>query len=225
LRAIVLAIPITVASAAHGHPVTFGFAGIMGPAGFDLGADFSIGDTFVGYYTFESDTPDIGHPDPSLSAQYFDSITAWEVLFPTSGYRFIGATGSISVGNDTPFGDRYIATLHSPGSAGKALPSNRELSFVQFDLFDSLSDGADFLNDNSIQDTPPQLPLIGTSPSGLFLFTNNDQPDFTLTALYMVPEPAPRTLVLAGVAALVACWTGRGVRQRLLSSFSTRRSA
>jgi hypothetical protein len=187
------------AGTANAIIIEFGFAGEMTSSD----ADFSVGDTFVGSYSFESTTSPIAHPDGSLTFQYLTGTATWNVSFITKGYVFSGVGTNISVGNDTvAFGnDRYISTMSSPTSVGTPLPSGRTLSFFQIDLFDPASGGADLLSDDTIQISPPDILLAG-SISGRFRFSNNDQPFYILTELTAAPEPSTLALFATGLALL-----------------------
>jgi hypothetical protein len=166
--------------------ITFEFQGGMK----STDQDFSIGDSFSGSYTFESTTPGIDHPDASLNLQYGNSITAWDITFVGTGYRFMGTGSTISVGNSTVVGDRYIVTLTAPISVGVPLPSGRTLNFIQFDLFDPYSTGADLLTDDSIQTISPN-PTLAASSGGRLLFNNGNQPQLGLNTLTSPPSSVP----------------------------------
>ncbi|MFO7902492.1 MAG: PKD domain-containing protein [Pirellulaceae bacterium] len=148
--------------------ITFNFQGHMT----STDEDFTDGDEFVGSFTFVSTTSSVSHPDSTLNLQYPSTMTDWRIAFPMKGYEFAGSNGTIAVGNDTSFGDRYIATMHSGASVGDSLPSGRTLNFSQIDLQDPVSAGADFLNDDSIQTSPPDLSLAFRK-GGRILFSDN----------------------------------------------------
>lgn len=163
--------------------VTFNFAGEM----LSSDADFTAGDQFFGSYTFDPSATGTAPPDSTLNQQYVSSAGVWELSFPSLGYRFTGTLNVVAVGNDTSFGDRYIATLHAPTSVGTPLPSGRTLSFAQFDIQDPVAFGADMLSDDSIQTTPINLSLANTI-GGRFLFDDNSQPQLTLSQLSNTPS-------------------------------------
>jgi len=139
------------------------------------GSLFAAGDTFSGSYTFESGVATVPHPDPTLQIQAAvigSSLpgTGWslQVASSTVGlFSLSGSSGAISVGNDTAFGDRYIATLSGAG----ALPLGMSLNFLQIDLQDAGGPGADMLSASSLA-VLPNLALA-SSAGGRF-FTVND---------------------------------------------------
>jgi VCBS repeat-containing protein len=161
-----------------GGMATFRFEGEMR----STDADFTFGERFIGYYQLDPWATGINHPASTLNLQYPSPAAHWEIQFPDSGYHFKGVQTTISAGNNTDFGDRYIVNLLNPVSAGVALASARQLSFAQVDLQDPYSAGADLLEDDTIQAASVALALAQTS-AGRLLFMDNSQPQIRLTRL------------------------------------------
>jgi hypothetical protein len=198
-----------------GDVITFRFQGRINATD----ADFTAGDVFTGTYSFRASATALDHPDSTLNAQYLNSNVPFEVYFPAKGYRFTGDNLNISVGNNTVFGDRYIATMNNPVSVGAPLPSGRTIAFAQFDVQDHVSGGADMLTNDSIQKRSPDISLA-TTRGGRFVFTNNNQPNSTLdqldgplqvTAVNGNAAAVGQTIILASGAAVTVqsngAWT------------------
>ena len=164
----------------RGPLLTFQFEGHMILAD----ADFTAGQRFTGYYSLNPAAVGVQPADATLTRQYVTENASWEIFFPEIGYRFTGALMEVDAGNNTAYGDRYIATLYATGTAsvGTPLPSGRPISIAQFDLADPVSAGADLLQDNSIQSTTVDLALA-QSVGGRFLFGGGSQPPLALDRL------------------------------------------
>jgi len=134
-----------------GPLVRFAFAGQV----ISADGDFGIGDRFTGFYRVDPAAARFDIANSTLKYQYRSDHVPWEISFPGRGYRFVAASAYtwIYVGNDTPLGDRYIASLTSSSSVGTPLPSGRVLGTTQIDLWDPTSAGADLLTDDSVQTT------------------------------------------------------------------------
>ena len=169
---------------------------------------FNTGDTFSGSYTFESSatvgpsaevTLDIqsGAIQPSLPGTGWN-VTVFSSVIPD--FSLSGIYGYIAVGNNTSYGDRYIATLYGAG----LLPGGLTLNLLQLDLLDPLAEGADMLSNGNIY-TFPDLSLAFIS-SGRF-FVNDDafeQYPITVTSLSnAVPIPGAVWLLGSGLMGLV----------------------
>ena len=167
-----------------GASVTFQFQGVMDANGTD--SDFTADLEFSGSYTFDSSAAGFSPlQEGSINRIYHFAIASWEVTFPSTGYVFEGAIGAISVGNNTAFGDRYIATLSGVISSGAPLPSGRRVNFIQFDLQSRFHSGRDFLRDNSIQVDGLDLSLVELI-GGRVSMVVDAQPRLTLTQLTRV---------------------------------------
>ncbi|MGN6137251.1 MAG: hypothetical protein ACTHOU_22425, partial [Aureliella sp.] len=161
-----------------GDVITFRFQGRINATD----ADFTDGDLFTGTYSFRASATAFDHSDSTINFQYPSSLVSFQVDVPAKGYRFTGNSTTISVGNNTAFGDRYIANMNNPVSVGTPLPSGRTIAFAQFDVQDHVSGGADMLANDSIQTRSPDISLA-TARGGRFVFTNGNQPQLTLDQL------------------------------------------
>ena len=175
---------LTGMSQVPGAAVTFQFQGAMAANSTD--SDFTADLEFSGFYTFDSSAAGFSHPrEGSINRIYHRAISSWEVKFPSTGYVFEGAAGSISVGNNTANGDRYTATLHGVISSGAPLPSGRRVDFIQFDLQSPFLSGRDFLRDDSVQVRGLDLSLVKLI-SGRVVMVVDAQPRLALTQLTRV---------------------------------------
>jgi len=178
----------------HAALVTFSVRGQMKM----LDADFAIGDKFTGSFTFESTAGFVAGTPPTLTRQYL-AITAWELMFDR-GYKFVhlpsAPFATISLGNDTSYGDRYVVNMPSATSIGTPLPSGRTLNSWQINFLDPWDYGADLLSNDLLPTTFPDIDLV-IHNTGTFAFSNNSQQSFGL-----IPVPEPTTgalLLLAGI--------------------------
>ena len=175
--------------------------------------DLAVGDQYSGWYSFESTAAGIPvvPVDSTLDVSYPGALTQWYFTVPSRGIVFGGVTGDIVVGNNTSFsnGDRYF--VHMPTVSGQDLtPSGNQLLRMSVDLIDkwylSAGPGNDFLQDTTIQTSPPPLEL--TYPADRlthFVFSGNYQFQGTVTSLTVVPEPSAIAFsVMSGILALCA---------------------
>jgi len=206
LTAAILALMPYVSQAAL---ITYKFTG-----GFnDSSLIFQAGDSFSGSYTFESSAPTVPGSDVTLdiqSAAISTTLpgTGWEINVISSNlsapFSVSGKSGSIEIGNDNSFGDRYISTLFG----AVALPLGLSLNFFQIDMLDPLSGGADMLSSGNV-DVFPELSLANNA-GGRFFITNPSsgcsQCAFQLTSLSAstnsVPEAGVLSLLAAGLLGL-----------------------
>ncbi len=181
--------------------------------------DFTNGDQFEGFYTINPATAGVSDLDSTTTLQFDSRNVAWQFYFPATGYRFNGDWTELSVGNNTLFGDRYIASLLNGSSVGAALPSGRQLSFAQLDLQDRTSEGADFLHDDSIQTTT--IDLASTSvANGRFRFEDNSQPWMIVDELRGPQSVTAVTELAANVNSLITLPSGASLRVNRNGSFS-----
>lgn len=210
IRFIFISLAILASGEAHSVLITYEFEGT-----FDSNYSnslFNSGDTFTGSYTFEStSTATFTHPDSSLDTQTVAISntlpgTFWKVdVFSSaiSDFSVSGTNGVISVGDNTAsFGDRYSATLSSPGAT---LPGGLGFNFFQIDLQDLSSDGADMLSDGAFQSLPNLALAIPNRTRGRFFVSGDTggctQCYFTLTSLTGIsPVPIPAAAWLFGTA-------------------------
>ena len=127
------------AASARAGLVTVEFSGtIGGPVGTNVSTVFNTGDTFTGYYTYESTVVPDPHPNSSLDTQanvISSSLpgTGWGLTVQStlvSPFSITGLGGRLSLGNDTAFGDRYIAELFGPVAA--SLPTGLQKLFTGY---------------------------------------------------------------------------------------------
>jgi len=202
----IIAIALLPLSNANAALVTHAFDGVFHSAG----SLFNVGDTFSGKYTFDNTVSAVPHPDSTLDTQtkvISDSLlgTGWELtVFSTAIPDFTVSgtiSGYIAIGDNTTFGDRYIATL----SSSNPLPGGLNLNFFQIDLQDPISSGADMLSSGAI-DTLPNILLAG-SPTGRFFITNETngctQCSISVTSLTSVPIPAAVWLFGSGLLGMI----------------------
>lgn len=192
--------------------ITFDFEGMFN----DTNLLFNSGDTFFGSYTFESTTPVIPHPDPSLDIQALaiDPAllgTGWDLAVNSSvisDFSLSGNLGVIAVGDETAIvGDRYTVTLSNFGG-NLPLPGGLFLNFFQIDLIDLTSPGpTDMLSSDDFRSLPDLSAAVSFNSHGRFFALGStegcDQCSITLTSLTeraVVPEPS--TLFLFGTAIL-----------------------
>ncbi len=184
----------------------FRFSGHMD----ESNADFASGAPFSGYYLIDPTVSAVDIGDPVLQKDYYSPSATWQLTFPASGIGFRGTYTDIALGNDTSFGDRFILALGGLSYFGNPLPSGRPLSFIQFDLVDRASGGADLLQDDSIQSTTLDLSLA-QDHVGRVLYRDGSQPYFTLdsitgplrvTAINGQPAAVNHSITLASGATL-----------------------
>ncbi len=180
---------------------------------------FNAGDTFFGSYTLETTTPTTPHSDSSLNVQAtaIASLSSPPSITPIPGtewtlnvdssliapFTVVGTFGGIAVGNDTSFGDRYIATLNSFPNNG--LPGGLSLNFFQIDL-QANGAAAGMLTSDSLAEVPDLSQA--TAGGGRFFIDNPSsgcsQCQVTIKSIRAVPEPSGK-IVFALSTCLVLC--------------------
>jgi len=190
--AMVLLAPV----AAKAAPVTFAFSGTVTAVDAALAGEFSLGESVVGSYTFESTTPDADPGDPTLGI-YDNAITAFSATFGGDYTVTQGLDNDISVANGPPGNDVYQVFLTNPTA-----PTVAGLSLGA--LFLGIGDiDSNVFNSDSLPLTPPDLAEFESIIAGqIFLDSPGNQTlDFQLTSLTLVPEPS--TLAAAALALMM----------------------
>ena len=206
--ALILALATTTA---HAELVTYYFTGHISPGYFNPVVNSN--DTFSGSYTFDTTVTPRDHPELTLDNQAICIHpdlpgTGWTLRMNSTAvapFDLAGDLGSIAVGNDTEYGDRYIITLHNIGAL--PLPLDGTLSFFQLDLQDFVSlEEAELLVDDSYASLPN---LSQASYSGGRFVTSDygegyAQCFFVITSLTdgVVPEPSTFALLSIGLLSI-----------------------
>jgi hypothetical protein len=209
---------------------TFAFSGFIQYQQSSAVSGLSVGDAFVGSFTFNPQTTGVAAspPNNTLHTDYW-AITSWTVTIPTNGLTFGGSLGEISVGNDTSYyaSDRYIVTMFPDTNQPPILVSGHTFSHFQIDLFEfGLYQPATMLNDDSLPLTPPDLALVPASDRlGHFLFADASFQN-RMTSLTNVPEPSPVALAVAGLVAAALfqlakrrSWSGKQVGHTTIEDY------
>ncbi len=193
------------ASPAKADLLTFYFSGTFN----SNSVMFASGDSYAGSYTFDPTVAPSSHPDSTLNIQALTISpalvgTSWELSVDSSvvsPFDISGNYGTIAMGDNTSFGDRYIATLY--GTAPGILPGGLDLNFFQLDLQNSMGASSDLLSDENLN----SLPSLenATHAGGRFFISNPPdgctQCQHSLSTLSAVPEPGSTT----AIAALMLC--------------------
>lgn len=180
--------------AAKAAPVTFSFTGTVTAVDAALAGEFSLGESVVGSYTFESTTPDSDPGDPTLGI-YDNAITAFSATFGGDYTVTQGLDNDISVANGPPGNDVYQVFLTNPTAPTVAGLSLGAL-FLGIGDFES-----NVFNSDALPLTPPDLAEFDFDISGAIFLDSpiNQGMNFQLTSLTLVPEPSTLAFVALGL--------------------------
>jgi hypothetical protein len=219
--------PLRLLAFVAGSTLPFGFAAssfaelltfeVRGKIIDEVDPDFRKGDAFIATYTFNpSVAEDENNYDPEDN--WYDAIQEWRFTFD-SGFAFASLgpdAGRIMLSNnhsDAAGGyDRYLVHLDSELVIAPALPSGRQVGYIQF-YIDGYSPvgNPDLLSDTLLSTTPPPIQL--GSPFGRFVFEGvPDQPFFAIDSVTIVPEPSVAQCFLS-VALAIAVNRRSGFRR------------
>jgi hypothetical protein len=177
-------------------PITFSFTGIVTNVDSPLAVEFSLGESVVGSYTFESTTADIDPGDPT-TGHYDNAITAFTATFGGDYTVTQGLDNDIFVADGLPGNDVYSLFLTNPTAPTVAGLSLGALSIGLID-----TDSSVFSSD-ALPLTPPNLSDFEIDSSGtIYLGSPNQTMDFQLTSLTLVPEPTTLALATLGLVGI-----------------------
>ncbi len=190
--AVLLAAPV----AAMAAPITFGFTGVVTSVNTPLAVEFSVGESVVGNYTFESTTAD-ADPGDVTRGHYDNAITAFTATFGGDYVVAMGLDNTILVYDGPTGNDVYIVDLVDPTADPVA---GYNISAFTLTLIDN--DSTVFTS-AAIPLTPPDLSEFENDYSwSIFFNGDNEWIDIKLTSLALIPEPGSITLLLCGLTGL-----------------------
>ena len=191
---------------AHADLITVNFAGTVTGIGGGLIAEFSLGDTASGSFTYESSTTARAGSTSSLAL--FDALTNFEFSVNSpSGYAASSNNASeIEVVNDNGFSDNFFVRSEVSGGLAGTTPDVAGLVFdgLILRLFDSsqtvISDALILPDSSAFGDfTSAQLSLkfddVGGLGGSAFVIIDMD-------SLSAIPEPATLALFVIALGGL-----------------------
>jgi len=197
--AAVLVAPVATMAAS----ITFNFTGVVTAVDSLLASEFSVSESVVGSYTFESTTPD-SDPDPTQGI-YDNAVTAFTATFGGDYTVTQGSDNDISVLDGLPGNDAYSVFLANPTA-----PTVAGLNVVALFLGLIDTDSTVFTSD-ALPLLPPSFSEFEDFTSGTIFLDdpNNRSVNFQLTSLTIIPEPSTFVLATLGLLGMGYRWKNR----------------